>query len=150
MTKPSKDQLIFAGGVLLAGYLAYRLTRPSAFDQLQQYVEPALLTFPKPYYEVLAYNIQSAFWATWYTEDEASIIENMKQLQNDSDYLYLVSIYGARNSNGVDGLPTWIPSPFAPESLPQSLQKHLSQSDLAEINQHFASKGINFQFISEL
>lgn len=86
----------------------------------------------------LADRIYSGTWAGWiFAEDEDAITSALLQLGNDADYSRLANIYGTRRG------------PFildASLDLVQSVQYSLSNSELADLNNKLAQKGLHVRF----
>lgn len=71
------------------------------------------------------------------SEDEDEVIRQLTKCMNDADVYALAQAYGVRR-------PSALPS--SPLDLASTVTQYLSASDIAEVNDDYSYKGINFRF----
>jgi len=91
-------------------------------------------SFSPSYYTQAAIDLEVLFYED-ITEDEDGIIAILEKLPKDSDICELIRVYGLRG-----------PVYAANISLPLAVNRYLSKSDVAEINEAYALKGIQYRF----
>ena len=155
MSKSPNFTVIGVAAVAVGGFVVYRLFQNAADNDpylgLVESVDLNSLTYPVNVYDNIADDIQSQIWgsALGLFEDEQGVIASMQMLQNIDDLYFLIGVYGRRSDQGVNGFPDWFPPFYAKMSLIQTISRYLSLSDIAEINDYFASVGIDFEFIAQ-
>lgn len=114
-------------------------------NQLQQYgfstgdINQNQLTYPQEKYHVLCAQLKRAFGLT---DDIESINAVFTQMQTDADVKYLIYAYGTPRDT-----PNWHSGLFVRKrNLIEVVQTHLTKKQIANINQMFASKNIQYRF----
>ena len=132
------DEFIQAAKVAGGLYLGYQILNLAKTWNRQEvdYSCPGPKSFPAAYYEQAAVDLYTLLFED-IIEDEDAIIAILQTMQTDSDVCELIRVYGLR-------------APFyrANLSLPVSVSRWLSASDIAQVNQSYAAKGINYRFVS--
>jgi len=142
--KPSTAAV--AAGVAGIGLLAYLFLRGrNAGPYLPGDIDVPVITEPPTMTRQAARIIADAIYSALYgsggfgtgsiDEDEAAVIALLAQPRNDADVLLVIDEYGVRG---------WLWT--GDFNLPGAIARYLSPSDISEINDGFARRGINLRF----
>ena len=147
MKKKSIDKktLQYAGAGLLLAYLGYKLflkkDQSGGTSDVNVPVNTNNLTFDPYAYKIYADGIEAAIWGTGsiasWTEDDEAIGEILSKMQNLDDVKALIAAYGRRYV-GVflsDG-----------GNLVQMITEYLDNDVKEDVNNTYASRGINFEW----
>lgn len=137
--------LKYIGGGLLLAYLGYKLfskkDQSGGTSDVNISVNANNLTFDPYAYKIYADGIEAAIWGTGpiaaWTEDDEAIGEILSKMQNLDDVKALIAAYGRRYV-GVflsDG-----------GNLAQMITEYLDNDVKENVNNIYASRGINFQW----
>ncbi len=143
---------LIIGGVLLGGYIVYRLFRKKA-DTSEQAVskdkkyfikQGQSYNYPLSTYVAFADSIYNAFHLNtniFNSVDERKIISIMKKMYNDLDVLQLIESFGRRRSPIV-----FLSLLVANVTLPEFLNEGLDINEINIINNMLAEKNIEIRF----
>jgi len=131
---------IAAGAVLLvAGGLYYAFRRSKRGGSIAGCSWRASGSLSRQEIEILADQLQAAFWTQYGTEDEEAIYSAMDQLQNNANFLNLICAYDYRAGLGIDAY-FWDPL-----TLVESFERYFSESEREKVNRILARKFIKYR-----